>query len=85
MVTVNDYLARRDAEWVGQPLRFLGMSVGVVQNLGEQERREKFGVSWVFSDLLGRMDKYVLNFVGMFLFCDLKYIHNVAVGVGWHK
>ena len=39
MVTVNDYLARRDAEWVGQPLRFLGMSVGVVQNLGEEERR----------------------------------------------
>lgn len=60
MVTVNDYLARRDAEWVGQPLRFLGMSVGVVQNLGEEERREDFGVCQVFfSDLLGRMD-YVM-------------------------
>jgi preprotein translocase subunit SecA len=34
VVTVNDYLARRDAEWVGQPLRFLGMTVGVVQKLG---------------------------------------------------
>ena len=34
MVTVNDYLARRDAEWVGQPLRFLGMTVGVVQTPG---------------------------------------------------
>ena len=30
LVTVNDYLARRDAEWMGQIYRFLGMSVGVV-------------------------------------------------------
>src|SRR3989344_1412903 len=30
VVTVNDYLARRDAEWMGQIYRFLGMSVGVV-------------------------------------------------------
>ena len=31
MVTVNDYLARRDSEWVGQVHRFLGLSVGLVQ------------------------------------------------------
>jgi len=31
IVTANDYLARRDAEWVGQPLRFLGMTVGMIQ------------------------------------------------------
>ena len=44
VVTVNDYLARRDAEWVGQPLRFLGMSVGVVQNLGPNKESRKKSV-----------------------------------------
>ena len=32
VVTVNDYLARRDAEWMGRLYRFLGMSVGVIQH-----------------------------------------------------
>lgn len=31
VVTVNDYLARRDSEWVGQVHRFLGLEVGLVQ------------------------------------------------------
>ncbi|WP_228244028.1 preprotein translocase subunit SecA [Porphyrobacter sp. GA68] len=44
VVTVNDYLARRDAEWMGQIYRFLGLSVGViVPNLDEQQRREAYG------------------------------------------
>ena len=30
-MTVNDYLARRDAEWMGQVHRFLGLSVGLIQ------------------------------------------------------
>jgi len=43
VVTVNDYLARRDAEWMGQVYRFLGLTVGViVPNLGEYERREAY-------------------------------------------
>jgi preprotein translocase subunit SecA len=43
VVTVNDYLARRDAEWMGQIYKFLGLSVGViVPNLGEHERREAY-------------------------------------------
>jgi preprotein translocase subunit SecA len=43
VVTVNDYLARRDAEWMGQVYRFLGMTVGViVPNLSDQERREAY-------------------------------------------
>jgi preprotein translocase subunit SecA len=43
VVTVNDYLARRDAEWMGQVYRFLGMSVGViVPNLTDQERRDAY-------------------------------------------
>src|SRR5919197_5844219 len=32
VVTVNDYLARRDAEWMGRIYRFLGMTVGVIQH-----------------------------------------------------
>ena len=44
VVTVNDYLAARDAEWMGRVYRFLGMSVGViVPNLSDHERREAYG------------------------------------------
>src|SRR5205085_2128109 len=43
VVTVNDYLARRDADWMGQIYRFLGMSVGViVPNLTDVERRQAY-------------------------------------------
>ncbi|MFL6794733.1 MAG: preprotein translocase subunit SecA, partial [Sphingomicrobium sp.] len=43
VVTVNDYLARRDADWMGQIYRFLGMSVGViVPNLTDQEKRDAY-------------------------------------------
>jgi preprotein translocase subunit SecA len=44
VVTVNDYLARRDAEWMGQIYKFLGMTVGIiVPNLSDVERREAYG------------------------------------------
>lgn len=33
VVTVNDYLARRDCEWVGQVPRFLGLKVGLIQRM----------------------------------------------------
>ncbi|HZT76692.1 MAG TPA: preprotein translocase subunit SecA [Vicinamibacterales bacterium] len=40
IVTVNDYLARRDSEWMGKIYRFLGMSVGVIQHeLNDAERQ----------------------------------------------
>ncbi len=39
VVTVNDYLARRDAEWMGQIYRFLGMSVGVIYSGQDQEEK----------------------------------------------
>src|SRR5512132_3990003 len=43
VVTVNDYLARRDADWMGQIYKFLGMTVGViVPNLSDQERRDAY-------------------------------------------
>ena len=43
VVTVNDYLAKRDSEWMGKIYRFLGMSVGViVHGLDDAERREAY-------------------------------------------
>jgi preprotein translocase subunit SecA len=43
IVTVNDYLARRDSEWMGKVHRFLGLSVGlIVHDLEPQERREAY-------------------------------------------
>ena len=43
VVTVNDYLARRDSEWMGRVYRFLGMSVGViVHGLDDEQRREAY-------------------------------------------
>ncbi len=43
VVTVNDYLASRDAEWMGQIYRFLGLTVGcIVHGLSEEERRAAY-------------------------------------------
>ncbi|HVH78295.1 MAG TPA: preprotein translocase subunit SecA [Stellaceae bacterium] len=43
VVTVNDYLARRDAEWMGQIYNYLGMSVGcIVHELDDEQRREQY-------------------------------------------
>ncbi len=44
LVTVNDYLARRDAEWMGQIYKFLGLTVGtIVHGLDDVERRAAYG------------------------------------------
>ncbi|MGN6819121.1 MAG: preprotein translocase subunit SecA [Sphingomonas sp.] len=44
VITVNDYLAKRDAEWMGQVYRFLGLTVGViVPNLTDFQRKEAYG------------------------------------------
>jgi preprotein translocase subunit SecA len=43
VVTVNDYLARRDAEWMGEIYRFLGLSVGVIlHELNDQQRHQAY-------------------------------------------
>jgi len=43
VVTVNDYLAKRDAEWMGNIYRFLGLSVGViVSDMGDAERKKAY-------------------------------------------
>lgn len=43
LVTVNDYLARRDAEWMGEVYKYLGLTVGVIQQgQSSQERRDQY-------------------------------------------
>jgi preprotein translocase subunit SecA len=56
VVTVNDYLARRDAEWMGRVYRFLGLSVGiVVHDLSDAERRQAYAcdVTYATNNELG--------------------------------
>ena len=56
IVTVNDYLAKRDAEWMGQIHEFLGLKVGVVLNsLKAEERREAYNcdITYVTNNELG--------------------------------
>ena len=56
IVTVNDYLAKRDAEWMGQIHEFLGLKVGVVLNSMEpKERREAYDcdITYVTNNELG--------------------------------
>src|SRR5438093_110113 len=44
VVTVNDYLARRDSEWMGRLYKFLGLSVGVIHHgLDDEQRRTSYG------------------------------------------
>src|SRR5215469_5449145 len=50
IVTVNDYLARRDAEWMGRIHRFLGLSVGVVvPGQSPQEKREAYAADITYA------------------------------------
>ena len=56
VVTVNDYLAKRDAEWMGQVHEFLGLKVGVVLNdMKSEERREAYNcdITYVTNNELG--------------------------------
>ena len=56
VVTVNDYLAKRDAEWMGQVYRFLGLTVGVILNgMSPQERQEAYrcDITYVTNNELG--------------------------------
>ncbi len=56
VVTVNDYLAKRDAEWMGQIHEFLGLKVGVVLNgMTSEERREAYNcdITYVTNNELG--------------------------------
>ena len=56
IVTVNDYLAKRDAEWMGKVHEFLGLTVGVVlNNMDNRERQKQYGcdITYVTNNELG--------------------------------
>ncbi len=72
LVTVNDYLARRDADWMGPIYRFLGMAVGViVHGMNDDERRaayhaditygtnNEFGFDYLRDNMKFNLDDYV--------------------------
>src|ERR1700681_1316112 len=74
VVTVNDYLARRDADWMGRIYRFLGLSVGViVHDLDDDERRasynsditygtnNEFGFDYLRDNMRFRIEHWVLR------------------------
>ena len=69
VVTVNDYLAQRDSEWMGQIYRFLGLSVGcIVHGLSDEERRAAYAADVTYGtnnefgfDYLRDNMKYALN------------------------
>ncbi|MDP4822672.1 MAG: preprotein translocase subunit SecA [Aestuariivirgaceae bacterium] len=69
VVTVNDYLARRDAEWMGQVYRFLGLTVGIiVHGMSDEERRAAYACDVTYAtnnelgfDYLRDNMKYHLN------------------------
>ena len=56
VVTVNDYLAKRDAEWIGKIHEFLGLSVGLIQqNMSPEERKKNYHchITYVTNSELG--------------------------------
>ncbi len=78
VVTVNDYLAKRDSEWMGKVYRYLGLSVGlIIHDLSNEQRREsyncditygtnnEYGFDYLRDNMVDRKDKMVqreLNF-----------------------
>lgn len=56
LITVNDYLASRDAQWMGQVYKFLGLSVGIIQHdMSDEERRAAYNcdITYVTNSELG--------------------------------
>src|SRR5579885_2231482 len=77
VVTVNDYLARRDAEWMGSIYKFLGLSVGViVHGLDDEERRRAYGADITY----GTHNEYGFDY----LRDNMKYELSQMVQRGHH-
>jgi preprotein translocase subunit SecA len=56
LITVNDYLAARDADWMGEIYKFLGLSVGIIQHdMSDEERRDAYAcdITYVTNSELG--------------------------------
>jgi len=89
VVTVNDYLARRDSEWVGQVHRFLGLKVGLIQGgFTETQRREAYlcdvtyvtnselGFDYLRDNLAQSKDELVLR---EFNFCVIDEVDSILI------
>ncbi|XP_059311740.1 protein translocase subunit SECA1, chloroplastic [Lycium ferocissimum] len=89
VVTVNDYLARRDCEWVGQVPRFLGLKVGLIQqNMTSEQRRENYlcdityvtnselGFDYLRDNLATSVDELVIR---NFNFCVIDEVDSILI------
>ncbi|MEO1445039.1 MAG: DEAD/DEAH box helicase, partial [Cyanobacteria bacterium J06635_11] len=89
IVTVNDYLARRDAEWMGQVHRFLGLSVGLIQQGMSPANRKKnyacditygtnseFGFDYLRDNMSTQMEDVVQR---PFNFCVIDEVDSILV------
>jgi preprotein translocase subunit SecA len=92
VVTVNDYLARRDSEWVGQVHRFLGLDVGLVQQgLSEKQRKAAYasdityvtnselGFDYLRDNLAQDPDELVLRPASGFNFCVIDEVDSILI------
>jgi preprotein translocase subunit SecA len=80
VVTVNDYLARRDSEWMGRIYRFLGMSVGVIQHdLNDAERQVAYRADLTY----GTNNEFGFDYLRDNMKFDLSHFvqraHNFAI------
>jgi preprotein translocase subunit SecA len=80
VVTVNDYLAKRDSEWMGKLYSFLGLSVGViVHDLDDDERREAYAADVTY----GTNNEFGFDYLRDNMKFDLKdcvqRVHNYAI------
>ncbi len=80
VVTVNDYLAKRDSEWMGKLYRFLGLTVGViVHDLDDEERREAYAADVTY----GTNNEFGFDYLRDNMKFDLKDCvqrpHNYAI------
>ncbi len=80
VVTVNDYLAKRDSEWMGKLYRFLGLSVGViVHELDDEERKEAYAADVTY----GTNNEFGFDYLRDNMKFDLKdcvqHGHNYAI------
>jgi len=82
LVTVNDYLARRDAVWMGPIYHFLGMSVGIIQ--GQSADSDELGGSYQYVPGAAHEDPRYMNLVPITrreaYLCDITYGTNHEFG-----
>ncbi|XP_058089861.1 protein translocase subunit SECA2, chloroplastic isoform X1 [Magnolia sinica] len=95
VVTVNDYLAQRDAEWMGRVHRFLGLSVGLIQRgMTAGERRSNYncditytnnselGFDYLRDNLAGNREQLVMRWPKPFHFAIVDEVDSVLIDEG---